>query len=252
MGLATRWLSGMSAQPKTSSGHARREHRQLGGRNEGLPGIADNVCFSGRADQHRRICDSSMERQNGVWTADRPPASNWNPPQLLIPGASNPIFVMNSLGDAAIAWTVGGGTRSTSGSVMVVRRPAGSAWMAQQTVTSGVDLSADHAGIGRNGAVIVTWETFTAVCHSIWLLAEQLRSACRSAKYGYQFLGGLGPADGARLIAHAARVAMDSTGGSILVAFSSFRRIYFCHPGQLRWRVEPVQHRRKSSGFDDY
>ena len=46
--------------------------------------------------------------QNGVWTADRPPASSWNPPELVIPGAANPIFVMNSLGDAAIAWTVGG------------------------------------------------------------------------------------------------------------------------------------------------
>src|ERR1035438_1696516 len=51
---------------------------------------------------------------NGVWTADRPPASNWNSPQLLIPGASNPIFVMNSRGDAAIAWTVGGGPRASS------------------------------------------------------------------------------------------------------------------------------------------
>ena len=64
---------------------------------------------------------------NGVWTADRPPASNWNPPQLLIPGASSPIFVMNSQGAAAIAWTVGG-PRSTSGSVMAVLRPAGGTW----------------------------------------------------------------------------------------------------------------------------
>lgn len=46
--------------------------------------------------------------QGGVWTADRPPASNWNPAQLLIPGVSTPIFVMNSRGDAAIVWTVGG------------------------------------------------------------------------------------------------------------------------------------------------
>ena len=44
---------------------------------------------------------------NGVWTADRPSASIWNPPQLLIPGASNPIFVMDSRGDAAVVWTVG-------------------------------------------------------------------------------------------------------------------------------------------------
>jgi hypothetical protein len=53
---------------------------------------------------------------NGVWTADRPIGSSWNPPQLLIPGVSSPIFVMNSQGAAAIAWTVGG-PRSTSGSV---------------------------------------------------------------------------------------------------------------------------------------
>src|SRR5208283_1279606 len=51
--------------------------------------------------------------QNGVRTADRPPASNWAASKLLIPSASNPIFVMNSRGDAAIAWTVGGGPRST-------------------------------------------------------------------------------------------------------------------------------------------
>lgn len=62
---------------------------------------------------------------NGVWTADRPSASSWNPAQLLIPGAANPVFVMNARGDAAIAWTVGGGPRSTTGSVMAVLRPAG-------------------------------------------------------------------------------------------------------------------------------
>ncbi len=54
----------------------------------------------------------------GVWTADRQPASGWNPAQLLIPGASSPIFVMNSQGAAAIVWTVGG-PRSTSSSVML-------------------------------------------------------------------------------------------------------------------------------------
>ena len=159
--------------------------------------------------------------QNGVWTADRPPASNWNPPQLLIPGASNPMFVMNSLGDAAIAWTVGGGPRSTSGSVMVVRRPAGSAWMAQQTVTSGVHLSADHAGIGKNGAVIVTWETYNAVCTryrcslSSYVLHASRQNAGTSSWVDSCSL--MGP-DRA---AHAARVALDSTGGSVLVALSS-------------------------------
>jgi hypothetical protein len=159
--------------------------------------------------------------QNGVWTADRPPASNWNTPQLLIPGASNPMFVMNSLGDAAIAWTVGGGPRSISGSVMVVRRPAGAAWTAQQTVTTGVHLFADHAGIGKNGAVIVTWETYNAVCSkygcalSSYVLHASRQNAGTSSWVDSGSL--LGP-DRA---AHAARVALDSTGGSMLVALSS-------------------------------
>jgi hypothetical protein len=37
--------------------------------------------------------------QGGVWTADRTSAFKWEPAQLLIPGASNPIFVMNARGD---------------------------------------------------------------------------------------------------------------------------------------------------------
>jgi hypothetical protein len=158
--------------------------------------------------------------QNGVWTADRPPASTWNPPQLLVPGASNPIFVMNSLGDAAIAWTVGGGPRSTSGSVMAVLRPAGSAWTAQQTVTSGVHLSADHAGIGANGAVIVTWETYNAVCtkRSCALSSYVLHASRRNTGTTWVDSGSLLGPDRA---AHAARVTLDSAGDAILVALSS-------------------------------
>ena len=159
--------------------------------------------------------------QNGVWTADRPPASNWNPPQLLIPGVSNPIFVMNSLGDAAIAWTVGGGPRSTSGSVMAVRRPAGAAWTAQQTVTSGVHLFADHAGIAQNGALIVTWETYNAVCgrHGCSLSSYVVHASRKNA-------GAISWTDSGSLLgpdraAHAARVALDSAGEAMLVALSS-------------------------------
>jgi hypothetical protein len=77
--------------------------------------------------------------QGGVWTADRPPASSWNAPQLLIPGVSNPIFVMNSQGAAAIVWSVGG-PRSTSSQVLAVLRPAGGSWSAQQLVTSAVHV----------------------------------------------------------------------------------------------------------------
>ena len=159
--------------------------------------------------------------QNGVWTADRPPASSWSPPQLLIPGASNPIFVMNSLGDAAIAWTVGGGPRSSSGSVMVVLRPAGKAWTAQQTVTSGVHLFADHAGIGASGAVIVTWETYNAVCgkHSCALSSYVLHASRQNAgTFSWIDSGSLLGPDRA---AHAARVALDSSGEAMLVALSS-------------------------------
>jgi hypothetical protein len=159
--------------------------------------------------------------QNGVWTADRPPASNWNSPQLLIPGESNPIFVMNSLGDAAIAWTVGGGPRSSSGSVMAVLRPAGAAWTAQQTVASGVHLSADHAGIGGNGAVIVTWETYNAVCNRHYcVLSSYVLHASRQNAGTFSWVDS-GSLLGPDRAAHAARVALDSAGEAMLVALSS-------------------------------
>jgi hypothetical protein len=158
---------------------------------------------------------------NGVWTADRPPASNWAASKLLIPGASNPIFVMNSQGDAAVAWTVGGGPRSTSGSVMVVLRPAGKAWTAQQTVASNAHLVADHAGISENGAVIVTWETYNAVCHKYGcsLSSYALHAARQNA--GTSSWVDSGSLLGPDLDAHAARVALDSAGEAILVAFSA-------------------------------
>jgi hypothetical protein len=149
---------------------------------------------------------------DGVWTADRPPASNWNPPQLLIPGASSPIFVMNSQGAAAIAWTVGRPS-GTSSSVMAVLRPAGGTWTAQQIVASGEHVSADHARIGANGAVIVTWETFDAVCkkYGCVLSAFALHASRQNAGTGSWVDSGslLGP-DGA---SHDARVALDFAGG---------------------------------------
>jgi hypothetical protein len=159
--------------------------------------------------------------QSGVWTADRPPASNWNPPQLLIPGASSPMFVMNSRGDAAIGWTVGGGPRASSGSIMAVVRPAGGAWTSQQTVASGVHLSADGAGIAENGAVIVTWESYNAVCkrYGCALSSYVLHATRQNAGTGAWVDSGalLGP-DRA---AHAARVALDSAGDAMLAVLSS-------------------------------
>jgi len=158
--------------------------------------------------------------QDGVWTADRPPASNWNSPMLLIPGASSPIFVMNSQGSAAIAWTVGGPPGVTS-SIMAVLRPAGGGWGAQQSVASGVYVIADHAGIGENGAVIVTWDSYNALCKKYGCSRSNfdLHASRQNTGTGVWVDSGslLGP-DGA---AHDARAALDSAGGAILVALNS-------------------------------
>ena len=127
---------------------------------------------------------------------------------------------MNSVGDAAIAWTVGGGPRASSGSVMAVVRPAGEAWTSQQIVASGVHLSADHAGISGNGAVIVTWESYNAVCkrYSCALSSYVLHAARQNAGSGAWADSGalLGP-DRA---AHDARVALDSVGEAMLAALN--------------------------------
>lgn len=159
--------------------------------------------------------------QNGVWTADRPPASNWNSPKLLIPGVSSPIFVVNSRGDAAIAWTVGGGPRSSSGSVMAVLRPAGGAWTSEQTVVSGVHVSADQAGIAENGAVIVTWESYNAVCQKYGCVLSSYVLHASRQNAGTGAWVGSGSLLGPDRAAHAARVALDSTGEAVLVAQSS-------------------------------
>ena len=156
---------------------------------------------------------------NGVWTADRPPASKWNPPQLLVPGASGPIFVMNSLGDAAVAWTVGGPTDPNS-MVLAVLRPAGGSWASQQTVASGVHIIADHAGIGENGDAIVTWESYAAVCSDGFCALSNYRlyAARQEAGTGVWVDSTmlLGPDDNS----HDARVALDSAGRAMLVGLS--------------------------------
>jgi hypothetical protein len=103
---------------------------------------------------------------------------------------------------------------------MAVLRPAGGAWTSQQTVASGVYVSADHAGIGSNGAVIVTWETYHAVCKSYCVLSSFVLHASRqNAATGTWVDSGplLGP-DGA---SHDARAALDSAGGAMLVARSA-------------------------------
>lgn len=157
---------------------------------------------------------------NGVWTANRPPASAWEAPQLLIPGASNPLFVMDSRGDAAIAWTVGGGPRSTTGSVMAVLRSAGGSWSAQQAIASGPHLIADHAGIGDSGDVVVTWETYTAVCHRYGCSTNNYVLHASRQNAGSSVWADSGALLGPDLDAHGARVALDSAGGAMLLALS--------------------------------
>jgi hypothetical protein len=158
--------------------------------------------------------------QGGVWTADRPRASNWSSPRLLVPGVSNPVFVMNSQGAAAIVWSVGG-LRSTSSQVLAVLRPAGGSWSAQQLVTSGVHVTADHAGISTNGAVVVTWESFNATCakYGCSVSAFDLHASRQNPGTGLWVDSGslLGP-DSAT---HDARVALDAAGGAALVALNS-------------------------------
>jgi hypothetical protein len=102
---------------------------------------------------------------------------------------------------------------------MAVLRPAGGVWTSQQTVASGVHVSADHAGISANGAVIVTWETYHAVCNSYCVLSNFVLHASRQNPATGTWVDRrlLGP-DGA---SHDARVALDSAGGAMLVARSS-------------------------------
>jgi hypothetical protein len=163
----------------------------------------------------------------GVFTADRPSASGWNPATQLVPDGLSPtnlFFVMNSHGDAAVVWSAGN-------SVLARLRPAGGTWTAQETIATepntraGAHVIADHAGIGDNGAVIVTWEAFNVTCNA--------RNRCSSSNFnlhasrqnpgtGVWVDSGtlLGPVTTGN-VTHDARVALDAAGNAILVSLSS-------------------------------
>jgi len=104
---------------------------------------------------------------------------------------------------------------------MAVLRPSGGAWSAQQLIVSNAHLTADHAGIGESGNVVVTWETYSAVCHRYGCSASNyvLHASRQNAGTGAWVDSGalLGP----DRTAHDARVALDSAGGAILLALSS-------------------------------
>jgi hypothetical protein len=93
--------------------------------------------------------------------------------------------------------------------------------MAQQTVTSGVHLSADHAGIGGNGAVIVTWETYNAVCSRYGCSLSNFVLHASRQNVGTGSWVDSGSLLGPDRTGHAARVALDSAGNAMVVALSS-------------------------------
>jgi hypothetical protein len=103
---------------------------------------------------------------------------------------------------------------------MAVLRPAGKTWTAPQLVISGAQVIADHAGIGDNGTVIVTWESYNATCakYGCSLSAYVLHASRQNAGTGIWMDSGslMGPDN----TAHDARAALDSAGGAILVASS--------------------------------
>jgi hypothetical protein len=183
------------------------------------PALQTNLVFPAVKVSTTGFATAVWTDENGVWTADRPAAAKWEPAQLLIPLASSPIFVMDARGDAAIAWTVGSASSSSS-TVMAVLRPSGGTWTAQQTVASGVHVAADHAGIGANGAAIVTWETYDAFCSQEGCTVSDfvLHASRQNAGTGAWVDSGslLGPDDDS----HDARVALDSAGAAIMVAMS--------------------------------
>jgi hypothetical protein len=155
---------------------------------------------------------------DGVWTADRPASGTWNPPQLLLPGATAPIFTMNSRGDAVIVWTVGGPPGNQS-SVMATLRPAGQSWSSPEILSSGAYVTADHLGISEDGEVIATWESFAATCNAEGCAEFNFGlHTSRNNGVGWTHTGVLlGPDPDS----HIARVALDAAGHAILVALNN-------------------------------
>lgn len=153
---------------------------------------------------------------DGSWTADRSATGIWTPSQLLIPAISGPAFVMNSKGDAALMWSTGS-VRGSSTSIIVMRRPAGSIWGAQETVATGAYVGRNSIGISNNGDVMVAWETYSASCGiekctlSNFVLHASRELAAASA---WQDSGPLTAVDPA---SHSALTTLDRAGRAVLV-----------------------------------
>jgi hypothetical protein len=100
----------------------------------------------------------------GVWTADRAVRGAWGPAQLLVPGVSQPYFVMNNPGDMILVWLQGAGPRGTPNSVIALRRPAGGVWGTPENVITAPHVGANHVALGDNGDAVISWETYDAAC----------------------------------------------------------------------------------------
>jgi hypothetical protein len=83
-----------------------------------------------------------------------------------------------------------------------------------------VHVVADHAGIAANGVLIVTWESYNAVCKKYCVLSSYVLHASRQNAGAGTWVDS-GPLLGPDRASHAARVALDSTGEALLEALSS-------------------------------
>jgi hypothetical protein len=185
------------------------------------PALETNMVFPAVKITPAGFATAVWTDESGVWTADRPTPSKWNAAENLIPGVSDPIFVMNSSGSAAIVWTEGGAPRSTSGYVMAILRPAGGSWGPQQIVASGPHIVAEHAGISESGAVVITWETYTATCRRYGCSSTSFILHASRQNTGSNSWIDSGTLMGPDLDAHNALVTLDSAGGAILLAVTS-------------------------------
>jgi len=154
----------------------------------------------------------------GIWTADRLSTGKWNPPQLLGPEASGPLFAMNARGDAVVAWAIDGPSASQN-SVMAALRPAGQSWTSPQILATSAFIAADQVGISENGDVIVAWETFIVICREGNCFSTNFAlHTSRNNGQGWAHTGILlGPDDES----HIAHVALDAGGHALLLALNS-------------------------------
>lgn len=99
---------------------------------------------------------------------DRPKGGPWGSSMVLngvgFIGA-NQFYVADTNGDQGLAWGTGG-ARSSSSTVMAVRRPAGGTWSAPATLAAAPHLAFDGALVAPDGSMAVAWESFNATCGS--------------------------------------------------------------------------------------